>query len=98
VYLDERYNNPDIDANALIEISEIPYEYKLEYGIPDVVGRSYEIDMEKVFAAPWDYTSIVATLENDWFPLYIEYKAARAYLEQLKTRKAIPGDDLFDLF
>jgi hypothetical protein len=98
VYLEEGYNDPDIDTDALIEISEIPHEYKLRYGTPDVVGRNYEIDVEKVFASPEYYRGIVDILEDEWFPLRIEYEEAREYLETLKKRKAIPGDDLFDLF
>ena len=97
-YLDERYNDPDIDTDSLIERGEIPYDYKYEFGEPDIVGWNYEIDVETIFASPRRYEGVIGMLESEEFPLKQEYNEAREYLEKLKDKKVTPGDDLFDLF
>lgn len=97
-YLDERYNDPDIDTDSLIERGEIPYNYKYEFGDPDIVGWNYEIDVETIFASPRRYESVIELLESEEFPLKQEYNEVREYLERLKDKKVTPGDDLFDLF
>ena len=98
VYLDERYEDPDIDTDSLVELDEVPYEYKCEYGDPDVVGWNYEIDVDTIFSSPGRYAGLIEMLEDDYFPLKEEYNEVRAYLEHLQENKARPGDDLFDLF
>ena len=98
VYLDERYEDPDIDTDGLVELDEVPYEYKCEYGDPDVVGWNYEIDVDTIFSSPGRYAGLIETLEDDYFPLKEEYNEVRAYLDRLRENKENPGDDLFDLF
>lgn len=98
VYLDEEYQDPDIDTDSLIEVGEIPFEYKCEYGDPDVVGWNYEMDVDHVFSHPKAYEGLIELLENPTFPLKDEYDRVREYLEELRSKKETPGDDLFDLF
>ncbi|MST69749.1 NACHT domain-containing protein [Mogibacterium kristiansenii] len=98
VYLDEEYNDPDIDTDGLIEVGEIPYEYKCEYGEPAVVGWNYEIEVDHIFSHPSMYEGLIDILENREFPLKQEYDQVRDYLEELRSKKETVGDDLFDLF
>ena len=98
VYLDEEYQDPDIDTDSLIEVGEIPFEYKCEYGDPDVVGWNYEMDVDHIFSHPRAYEGLIELLENPTFPLKDEYDRVREYLEILRSKKETPGDDLFDLF
>lgn len=98
VYLDEGYQDPDIDTDSLIEVGEIPFEYKYEYGDPDVVGWNYEMDVDHIFSHPEAYEGLIELLENPTFPLKDEYDRVREYLEELRSKKETPGDDLFDLF
>ena len=76
VYLDERYEDPDIDTDSLVELDEVPYEYKCEYGDPDVVGWNYEIDVDTIFSSPGRYAGLIEMLEDDYCPLKEEYTQA----------------------
>jgi len=96
--LDEGYQDPDIDTDSLIEVEEIPIEYKYEYGDPEVVGWNYEMDVDHIFSHPEAYERLIELLEDPTFPLKDEYDRVREYLEELKSKKETPGDDLFDLF
>lgn len=98
VYLDDNYENPDIDTNYVISVDEIPYDYKFEFGEPEIVGRNYEIEIKAIYGAPEIYSGIIALLESGTFPLMEEYNKVRDYLRKLQEKQSAPGDDLFDLF
>lgn len=98
VYLDEHYQDPDIDTDRLIELNEVPSEYVEEYGEPDVVGRNYEIEIEKLLSDPDYYKDVIRCLESEEFPLMDEFKEAREYFCRLLDSHLVPSDDLFDLF
>lgn len=98
VYLDENYQNPDIDTDRLIELNEVPSEYTREFGEPEVVGRNYEIEIDKLLSDSQHYKDIIECLESDDFPLMAEFKEAREYFSRLLDSHCIPSDDLFDLF
>lgn len=98
VYLDEDYRNPDIDADRLIELDEVPFDYIHEYGEPDVIGRNYEIDIETLLSDQQYYSDILQSLENDNFPLMSEFKEAREYFIKLQDKHSVTSNDLFDLF
>ena len=47
VYLDEDYHDEDLDTDALIDIDEVPWDYKEQFGEPDIVGRNYELKIPR---------------------------------------------------
>ena len=98
VYLDDDYENPDIDTNYVISVDEVPYDYKLEFGEPEIVGRNYEIEIKTICDSPESYGEVIALLESEAFPLMSEYNEVRDYLRKLQAKRSEPGDDLFDLF
>ena len=62
MYLGEHYQDPDIDTDKLIELTEVPLEYIHEFGEPDVVGLNYEIDIEKLLSDPNHYEEVIQRL------------------------------------
>lgn len=98
VYLDDDYNDPDYDEGTLIDVDEVPWDYKEQYGEPDVVGRNYEIHVDEILRRSKEYKALLDLLSSDAFPLKTEYLEARLYLDELKDNQVTLGDDLFDLF
>lgn len=98
VYLDEDYHDEDLDTDALIDIDEIPWDYKDQFGEPDVVGRNYELKISEVLDDPDTYEDVIVLLENNDFPIKAEFLAAREYLTELLDRHDSVGDDFFDVF
>lgn len=98
VYLNEQYQDPDIDTDCLIDIEEVPWEYKEMYGEPEIVGKNYEIHIADVVEHPQLHKSLMDILDNDDFPIKAEYLEVREYMQELIDRQIVVGDDLFDLF
>jgi len=98
VYLDEEYEDTDIETGSLIDIEEVPLEYEEIYGIPEIVGRNYEIHIDDILQKPDVNQKLLALLDDDDFPLKYEYLNVRGYMQKLIERQKIMGDDLFDLF
>ena len=82
----------------MIDIDEVPWDYKEQFGEPDIVGRNYELKISEVLDRPNLYEDVIALLENDDFPLKAEFLAAREYLTELLDRHDSVGDDFFDVF
>lgn len=90
-----------IDENdnvELINADDVTWEYKDEYGIPDVVGWVYEFDIENVRNNSLKYKKLIDCLDDDDFDLKQEYIEMREYLNQLQSKQKPTGDSLFDLF
>lgn len=98
VYLDEEYEDPDIETGSLIDIDEVPWDYKDIYGEPEVVGRNYEIHIEDVLKESDSHKELLDLLNNDDFPLKAEYLNVKRYMQELIDRQKVVGEDLFDLF
>jgi len=98
VYLDEEYRDPDIDPNELIELDEVPWDYKENFGEPEVVGRNYEMNIDDILANPASNKDVIGLLESEDFPLKAEFVEVRQYMQKLIDNKETVGDDLFDMF
>lgn len=98
VYLDEDYHDPDYDTDGLIDLDEVPWRYKDEYGDPDVVGWNYELDIAKVLDDPISNRDVIELLDSSDFPIKEEFLAAREYMQELIDKGETVGDDLFDKF
>ena len=103
VYLDEEWVDEDADEDAeplsgLIEKDDLPWEYVSEYGDPEIVGRTYEIDIDSLLSEPELYSKIIEQFEKPEFPLMAEFSRVRNYLQEIINKKSPAGDDLFDLF
>lgn len=98
VYLDEKYNDPDIDTDSLIDIEDVPWDYIEKYGEPEIVGRNYEIHIDEIVKNPNSHKDLISLLDNDNFPLKAEFLEVRQYMQELIDRQEVVGDDLFDLF
>lgn len=98
VYLDEQYRDPDYDDGTLIDIEEVPWEYKEQFGEPEIVGRNYEIHIDAILKHPDNYKELLALLDSDSFPIKAEFLSAREYMQELIDKHETIGDDLFDLF
>ncbi|WP_373898861.1 NACHT domain-containing NTPase [Haloimpatiens sp. FM7315] len=90
--LDENENE------ELVNLDNISYEYKNEYGTPDIVGRIYEFEIDKIRNNSTEYTELIRCIENDNFVLKKEYNDMRLYLEKLKNKQTPEGNSLFDMF
>lgn len=98
VYLDEGYHDSDYDPNSLIDIDEVPWEYKERFGDPEIVGRNYEIHIADILKNPRGYQELLRLLDSDEFPIKAEFLAAREYMQALIDKQETTGEDLFDLF
>jgi hypothetical protein len=98
VYLDDEYKSNDYDRGTLIDIEEVPWAYKEEFGEPDVVGRSYELDIDEILENAESNQEIITVLDSDDFPLKAEFLNVRKYTAELADKHQPKGDDLFDLF
>ena len=69
-----------------------------EFGEPEIVGKTYEIDIETILRNPEKHEDTIHLLESDDFPIRVEFLAVRAYMQELIDKEQAVGDDLFDLF
>jgi hypothetical protein len=89
----------DVDGqDVLANLSDIDYEYELEYGKPDAVGWVLEFDIDDIRQRGRTYMELISMLESKDFVLRREYDDARNYLGTLVARQKPTGDGLFDLF
>ncbi|QHQ61472.1 NACHT domain-containing protein [Anaerocolumna sedimenticola] len=86
------------ESQTLVDADDVGWDYKNEYGIPDIVGRVYEFDVEAVRKKPTEYKELLDCLDNDQFALKEEYVEMRRYLEKLQAKQKPTGGSLFDLF
>ena len=97
-YLDSDYESPDYEPHSLIILDEAPWDYVQEFGEPEIVGKTYEIDIESILRNPEKHEDTIHLLESDDFPIRAEFLAVRAYMQELIDKEQAVGDDLFDLF
>ena len=98
VYLDEEWNDPDMDTDGLVNASDVPREYTRIYGDPDVVGRNFELNVEDILNNPDFYNEVIASMEDESFPLMKQFTEVRDYMQELMDKHSVSGNDLFDLF
>ncbi len=99
VVLDDEYS--EIDPNyhgQVIKYDRIPNDYPTDWDEPDVVGYSCAFEVAAIYADPLEYIELMEKLENEEFDLKKEYRAARAYMEELLAKQSSDSEDIFDLF
>lgn len=97
VYLDDEWKDGTGNgSNELVEIEDLSSEYISEYGIPDVVGWNLSFDVSDIIEDPSRYNEIYKILDDDKFPLKIEYFAVREFLKEMQEKQEPEGTDLFD--
>lgn len=86
------------ESETLVNADDVDWDYKYEYGDPDVVGWVYEIDVEEVRGNPSEYSELINCLDDDEFDAKKSYVQMREYLNELQSKQKPTGDSLFDLF
>ncbi len=84
--------------NKLVNLDDVSYDYKNDYGAPDPIGWVLEFDIADVRKKRTKYKELVEILDADDFVLKIEFEDAREYLNALVAKQRPTGDGLFDLF
>ena len=79
-------------------VYDASWEYKEEYGTPDVVGWVYDFDVNTIRKNPSKYFDLIERLDDDEFVLKQEYMEMREYLKKLQAKQKPTGNSLFDLF
>ena len=77
--------------------SDLPFDYDLHYGEPEVTGHIYHFDWDDI-QARYRYRELKASLENENSPFQKEYASVRNLLNEL-TQKTAPTpatEDPFD--
>lgn len=97
-YLDDDYNDPDYERGELISVNDVPWDYRQQFGDPDVVGRNYELSVEDILSHQDQYRDVIRLLDSDEFPIKTEYLKARNLMQRLINSRVKTGNDLFDLF
>ncbi len=99
VVLDDEYS--EIDPNyhgQVIKYDRVPADYPTDWDEPEVVGYSCAFEVATVYADPLEYLELMEKLESEEFDLKKEYRAARAYMEELLAKQTTDTEDIFDLF
>ena len=83
-----------------VELDEVDDEYIDEYGEPEIEGVSWEIEVADILRRSDFFSELIAFMEDDSFPLKMEYNEMRKFTEWLdKTVNEKPSsDDWFDSF
>lgn len=84
--------------SKLVNLSDVDYDYKREYGTPETIGWVLEFDVEEVRKKEGAYKDLLTMLESEDFVLRREYSEARDYFNALVAKQKPTGDGLFDLF
>lgn len=98
VAINQDWESDEYDLSDVCDQEEVPYEYIEEFDDPEVVGSSFEFNIEDVLLNKDDYYEIFSVLNSDDFPLKEEYVNIRNYYSELKESQNPTGDDLFDQF
>ena len=99
VVLDDKYSAIDPEYHGqVIKYDRIPDDYPSEWDEPSIVGYSCAFDVATVFNDPLEYLELSSKLEDEEFDLKKEYRAARAYMEELLAKQSTDSEDIFDLF
>ena len=92
----------DPDSRVLVEIESIDEQYIEEFGEPEIEGWNLALDISDMMANPDEWQDMMEALDQDTFPLKMEYSVVRHYYESLKKsieeKQAGSMDELFDLF
>ena len=92
------YVEDEEDGEVLVNVEDISYEYKWEYGDPDIVGWIFEMEIDDILENEEGYEEMLEALNEDNFKLKVEYVKTREYFSSLKDRLKPRGDSLFDMF
>ena len=92
------YVSLDNETDILENKEEVDWEYQKEYGIPDIVGRVYEFEVESVREEASMYITLLKCLDDENFALKVEYAEMREYLTKLRDKLTPASDSFFDLF
>ncbi len=106
-YLDDDSYDPD-EAREKVEMfgadqrlvreESLSLTYKDTFGDPDIVGTTYQIDVEEILGDPNQNQDLIYSMMDEKFPLFIEYQSIRQYHAELKARveKKRKAKGLFD--
>lgn len=88
----------ELDVMERIYKDDLPIQYDDYFGEPEVIGKTYEIEMYKLEKNPIKYKEIRDFMLQPNFPLYQEYENVKRYYKDLKSRadKEQRSDELFD--
>ena len=77
--------------------NELPFDYDLHYGEPEVTGHVYHFDWNQIQSSYYDDT-LKESLENENSPFQKEYASVRNLLSELiqKTAPTPATEDPFD--
>ena len=92
------YIEGDDGSDKLVDLSDVEYEYRREYGELEIVGWILEFDIDEILKKPLEYKELLDVLNSDDFKLKLEYIKAREYYQSLIKKQIPKGDSLFDLF
>lgn len=84
------------EEDDLVSYEEVPADYVNRYGEPEIIGWSYEIDVDYALENEDEYPELFDLLNDDEFPLKREYLAAREYTEKLTQEPDRDESNLFD--
>ena len=85
------------DINQADYRDDLPAGYEDWYGEPEVTGRIYCFDWDRIFNQPDRYKELIAVINDSNKPFVKEYNDIKRLMREL-TKKAKPsGDDLFDI-
>ena len=85
-------------AVGIVAEEELPYKYSDYFGTPDSKGITIEIEIYELRKNSHRYILLRQFMEQDDFPLFVEYQNVKKYYNDLKdrTNKETDSDNLFD--
>lgn len=84
--------------DELTRKTNIPDEYFDFFEMPETVGTSYEVDLEKILdeSSEFEYPATIQELYSDTFPLMIEFNKMYEYYRELKKKKSEKKESLHE--
>ena len=87
----------DEDEVDIVAENRLPDGYLDSHGEPDVAGYHYLVELSTILEDTEYYAEFVKMLDDDNFVYKIQYRQARACLEQLKSKQQNSDAALLDL-
>lgn len=88
----EKFPEPELIPEELLEEiviedkDELPHRYSSYFGIPDIVGSTFRIEIHNLINNPVKYRKIIDFMTSENFPLFVEYTRIKEYYQQLKMK------------
>lgn len=86
------------ESYSFVSSDDIPSGYIETFGYPDTAGFELIADVNEIYSDPDTFYEFISVMEDDDFPLKVEYQSLQSEYERLKSKvtRSKQSEDLFD--